>query len=158
MTSTLQMALLLFAVLVVVAIAARRLDIAPSILLVVAGVGLALIPLVAKVGTRAGTCAAGRFAAADLFGGRANELAGIPLQSQTDRLVCGWMRHLHRMRHRVRRALALGPAAGRRIRAGAQSLRRPMWSRLLQSRAALVFPGVLLSFSKAKALPMTPRP
>lgn len=44
MTSTLQMALLLFTVLVVVAIAARRLDIAPSILLVVAGVGLALIP------------------------------------------------------------------------------------------------------------------
>src|SRR5271166_1622044 len=44
MTSTLQMALLLFAVLVVVAIAARRLDIAPSILLVVAGVVLALIP------------------------------------------------------------------------------------------------------------------
>jgi CPA1 family monovalent cation:H+ antiporter len=38
------MALLLFAVLVVVAVAARRLDIAPSILLVVAGVGLALIP------------------------------------------------------------------------------------------------------------------
>jgi CPA1 family monovalent cation:H+ antiporter len=38
------MALLLFAVLVVVAIAARRLDIAPSILLVVAGVVLALIP------------------------------------------------------------------------------------------------------------------
>jgi monovalent cation/hydrogen antiporter len=44
MTSTLQMALLLFAVLVAVAIAARRLDIAPSILLVVAGVVLALIP------------------------------------------------------------------------------------------------------------------
>jgi monovalent cation/hydrogen antiporter len=44
MTSTLQMALLLFAVLVAVAIAARRLDIAPSILLVVAGVGLALVP------------------------------------------------------------------------------------------------------------------
>lgn len=44
MTSTLQMVLLLFAVLVAVAIAARRLDIAPSILLVVAGVVLALIP------------------------------------------------------------------------------------------------------------------
>jgi CPA1 family monovalent cation:H+ antiporter len=49
MTSTLQMALLLFAVLVVVAIAARRLDIAPSILLVVAGVGLALIPRLPKL-------------------------------------------------------------------------------------------------------------
>ncbi|HXW23050.1 MAG TPA: Na+/H+ antiporter [Rhodomicrobium sp.] len=49
MTPTLQMALLLFAVLVVVAIAARRLDIAPSILLVVAGVGLALIPGLPKL-------------------------------------------------------------------------------------------------------------
>ena len=49
MTSTLQMALLLFAVLVVVAIAARRLDIAPSILLVAAGVGLALIPRLPKL-------------------------------------------------------------------------------------------------------------
>jgi len=43
------MALLLFAVLVVVAIAARRLDIAPSILLVIAGVGLALMPGLPKL-------------------------------------------------------------------------------------------------------------
>ena len=44
MAPTLHISLLLFAVLVAVAIAARRLDIAPSILLVVAGAGLALIP------------------------------------------------------------------------------------------------------------------
>ncbi len=44
MAQTLHIALLLFTVLVAVAIAGRRLDIAPSILLVVAGVGLALIP------------------------------------------------------------------------------------------------------------------
>ncbi len=44
MAPTLHTALLLFTVLVAVALAARRLDIAPSILLVVAGVGLALIP------------------------------------------------------------------------------------------------------------------
>ncbi len=49
MTSTLYMALLLFAVLAGVAIAARRLDVAPSILLVVAGVGLALIPRLPKL-------------------------------------------------------------------------------------------------------------
>src|SRR6201996_3938183 len=36
--------LLLLAVLVIVAVVARRLDIAPSILLVVAGIGLALAP------------------------------------------------------------------------------------------------------------------
>jgi CPA1 family monovalent cation:H+ antiporter len=44
MTATIQIILLLLAVLVVVAIAARRLHTAPSILLVVAGIALAIIP------------------------------------------------------------------------------------------------------------------
>src|SRR5215467_6528582 len=44
MTATIQTLLLLVAVLVVVAIVARRFKIAPSILLVVAGIVLALIP------------------------------------------------------------------------------------------------------------------
>jgi monovalent cation/hydrogen antiporter len=44
MTATIHMALLLFAVLVVVAIIARRFNVAPPILLVIAGVGLALVP------------------------------------------------------------------------------------------------------------------
>ena len=44
MTATMQTLLLLLAVLVVVAVAARRLNTAPSILLVVAGIGLALTP------------------------------------------------------------------------------------------------------------------
>src|SRR3954463_13863972 len=44
MTATLQTLLLFLAVLVVVAVAARRLNTAPSILLVIAGIVLALIP------------------------------------------------------------------------------------------------------------------
>jgi CPA1 family monovalent cation:H+ antiporter len=44
MAATFQIVLALLAVLVVVAVAARKLNIAPSILLVVAGVGLALVP------------------------------------------------------------------------------------------------------------------
>ncbi len=44
LSPAIQMALLLFTVLVLVAIVARRLDIAPSILLVIAGAGLALVP------------------------------------------------------------------------------------------------------------------
>src|SRR6204780_5938651 len=44
MTATIQTILFLLAVLVVVAVAARRLNIAPSILLVVAGIALAAIP------------------------------------------------------------------------------------------------------------------
>src|ERR1700678_2188692 len=44
MTATIQTILLLLAVLVVVAVVARRLNTAPSILLVIAGIALALIP------------------------------------------------------------------------------------------------------------------
>ena len=44
MTATIQTLLLFLAVLVVVAVAARRLNTAPSILLVIAGIGLALTP------------------------------------------------------------------------------------------------------------------
>src|SRR5215218_7402325 len=44
MTATIETMLLLLAVLVVVAIVARRLDTAPSILLVIAGIALALVP------------------------------------------------------------------------------------------------------------------
>src|ERR1700761_4045433 len=44
MAATIQTILLLLAVLVVVAVVARRLNIAPSILLVVAGIALAIIP------------------------------------------------------------------------------------------------------------------
>ena len=44
MTATVQLLLLLLSVLVAVAILARRLNVAPSILLVIAGIGLALIP------------------------------------------------------------------------------------------------------------------
>jgi CPA1 family monovalent cation:H+ antiporter len=44
MTTTIQILLLLLAVLVVVAVVARRLDVAPPILLVIAGITLALVP------------------------------------------------------------------------------------------------------------------
>ena len=44
MTATIQTLLLLIAVLVVVAVVARRFNTAPSILLVIAGIALALIP------------------------------------------------------------------------------------------------------------------
>src|SRR4051812_18112247 len=49
MTTTIQILLLLLAVLVVVAILARRLNVAPSILLVIAGIALALIPGLPRV-------------------------------------------------------------------------------------------------------------
>ncbi len=55
MTATIQILLLLLAVLVAVAILARRLNVAPSILLVVAGIGLAAHVVLAVVVRRAVT-------------------------------------------------------------------------------------------------------
>jgi monovalent cation/hydrogen antiporter len=49
MEATIQTLLLLLAVMVVVAVAARRINTAPSILLVIAGIGLALIPGLPKI-------------------------------------------------------------------------------------------------------------
>jgi CPA1 family monovalent cation:H+ antiporter len=49
MTETIQIVLLLLVVMVVVAVAAQRLKLAPSILLVIAGIGLALIPRLPSV-------------------------------------------------------------------------------------------------------------
>src|SRR5580658_7005320 len=49
MTATIQIILLLLAVLVVVAVVARRLNTAPSILLVIAGIVLALVPGLPRV-------------------------------------------------------------------------------------------------------------
>ncbi len=87
MTATIQTILLLLAVLVVVAIVARRLNIAPSILLVIAGIALALIPGLPRIELDAGTGAARHPAAADLFGRRRHELARIPLQPAPDHAV-----------------------------------------------------------------------
>src|SRR5208283_1169465 len=50
MAATMQTILFLLAVLVVVAIVARRLNTAPSILLVVAGIGVALVPGLPRIG------------------------------------------------------------------------------------------------------------
>jgi Na+/H+ antiporter len=49
MTATMQTLLFMLAVLAAVAVAARRLNIAPSILLVIAGIGMALVPGLPKV-------------------------------------------------------------------------------------------------------------
>jgi monovalent cation/hydrogen antiporter len=49
MAATLQTLLLLLAVMVIVAIGARRINVAPTILFVIAGIGLALIPGVPRI-------------------------------------------------------------------------------------------------------------
>src|SRR5215813_8089796 len=49
MAATLQTLLLLLAVMVIVAIVSRRINVAPTILLVIAGIGLALVPGVPRI-------------------------------------------------------------------------------------------------------------
>lgn len=49
MTAIMQTLLFMLAVLAAVAVAAKRLDVAPSILMVVAGIGIALVPGLPKV-------------------------------------------------------------------------------------------------------------
>ncbi len=74
---------------------AKRLNLAPSILLVVAGVGMALVPGSAEHPAGAGTGAAGLPAAVDLFGRRRDELARIQVQPAADRAACLRLRGVH---------------------------------------------------------------
>ena len=59
MTATIQTLLLLLAVLAVVAVVARRLNTAPSILLVVAGIALALVPGLPRSSSPPNWCCSG---------------------------------------------------------------------------------------------------
>ena len=58
MTAIMQTLLFMLAVLAAVAVAAKRLNIAPSILLVVAGIGMALVPGLptSRAGARSSCC------------------------------------------------------------------------------------------------------
>src|SRR3954454_12136017 len=81
MTATIQTLLLLLAVLVVVAVGARRLNIAPSILLVIAGCAHAR-PAAHRAGARTGP--ARHPAPAHLLGRGRHELARVPVQPAPD--------------------------------------------------------------------------
>ena len=56
MTAIAQTILFMMAVLAAVAVAAKRLHVAPSILLVIAGIGMALVPGLPKVNWRPNWC------------------------------------------------------------------------------------------------------
>ena len=84
MEAKFQIFLILLAVLAGIALLARRLNVAPSILLLLAGIALALRAGPADDRAAAGTGAAGGPAAADLFGQRRHELARIQLQPAAD--------------------------------------------------------------------------
>ena len=68
MEAKFQIFLILLAVLAGTALLARRINVAPAILLLLAGIALAFVPGMPVAGTAARTGAAGGAAAADLFG------------------------------------------------------------------------------------------
>ncbi len=79
MTVTIQTILLLLAVLVIVAVVARRLNIASSILLVAAGIALALIPGLPRIELAPELVLLGILPPLIVFGRRRHELAGISI-------------------------------------------------------------------------------
>ena len=118
MTVTIQVIVLLLAVLAGVAVLARRLNTAPSILLVIVGVVLALIPGLPRGSARAGIRPAGPAAADHLRGRRLDELARVPLQPPADRAAGVRMRDVHHLRGRGRGPLAVRLAVGGGLPAG----------------------------------------
>ena len=152
MVATLETLLLLLAVLVAVAIASRRLNIAPSILLVIAGVGLALDTRAAAHRPGAGTGAARDAAAADLFGRGRHELARVSLQSAPDHTAGGRLPSSSRRARLPRRPLAAGHAAGLWASCSVRSSRRPMWLRRSPIARPLGLPRRLLVVLEGEGL------
>ena len=105
MEAKFQIFLILLAVLAGTALLARRINVAPAILLLLAGIALAFVPGMPSRGIAAGAGAAGGIAAADLFGQRRHELARIQIQSAPDHPAVGRLRDFHGLRGRRRDAL-----------------------------------------------------
>ena len=126
MIATIETILLLLAMLVAVAIVARRLNTAPSILLVVAGIALALLPGLPRIVLAPELVLLRPSAAADLFGRRRHELARISLQPAADHAAGVRLRAVHQRRRGSGGAFCPWHAAGRSASCSAPSWRRPM--------------------------------
>ena len=118
MEAKFQIFLILLAVLAGTALLARRINVAPAILLLLDRHRARLRAGHAAAGIAARTGAAGGAAAADLFGERRHELARIQIQPAPDHPAVGRLRDLHRLRGRRRDALSDRAALGRRLPAG----------------------------------------
>ena len=156
MTATIQILLFLLAVLVLVAVVAQRLKTAPSILLVIAGIALALVPGLPPVELAPELVLLVHAAAADLFGRRVDELARVPLQPAADHAAGLRLRGVHHLRGRGRDALPARLAMGRRPSCSAPSSRRRTWWRRSPSRGGSACRAACWWCWKAKASPTTP--
>ena len=125
MEAKFQIFMILLAVLAGTALLARRINVAPAILLLLAGIALAFVPGMPAVELPPEVVLLRGAAAADLFGQRRHELARVQIQPPADHPAVGRLRRLHRLHSRRRDALpdraALDsgvPAGGHRRAAG----------------------------------------
>ena len=105
MEADFQIFLILLAVLAGTTLLARRVDIAPAILLLLAGTALAFVPGMPPLELPPELVLLAGVAAADLFGGRRDELARIQIQPASHQPARGRLRDLHRVRGRRGHAL-----------------------------------------------------
>ena len=140
MTAIVQIVLFMLAVLVLVAVVAQRLNIAPSILLVVAGIGMALIPGLPPIELAPELVLLVLLPPLIYSAGVVDELARIPLQPAADHAARLRLRRVHHLRGRRRGALSARLAMGRSASCSAPSSRRRTWWRRSPSRAGSALP------------------
>ena len=113
MTATIQIFVLLLAVLAAVAVLARRLGTAPSILLVIAGIVLALIPGLPRVQLAPEFVLLVLLPPIIYSAGRFDELARVPLQPAADRAAGLRLRGVHDLRGRGQPSTGCSVGRGR---------------------------------------------
>ena len=117
MTATIQIVLFLLAVLVLVAVVAQRLKTAPSILLVVAGIALALVPGLPPVELAPELVLLVLLPPLIYSAGVSMSWREFRFNLRADHAARLRLRGVHHLRGRRRRALSARLAMGRRLRA-----------------------------------------
>ncbi len=146
----------MMAVLAAVAVAAKRLNIAPSILLVVAGIGMALIPGLPKIALAPELVLLVFLPPLIYSAGVAMSWREFKFNLRPIALLAFGCVHLHHLRGGGRRALSARLSTGRSASCSAPSSRRPTpWRRSTIARGSACRAG-WSSSSKAKASPTTP--
>ena len=158
MAATIQTILLLLAVLVVVAIVARRLNTAPSILLVIAGIGLALAPGLPRIELAPELVLLGILPPLIYSAGVAMSWREFRFNLRPIALLAFGCVVFTTCAVAALCALAARHAAGHRLSCSAPSSRRPTRSRRWRSSAVSACRAGLSSCWRAKVSPMTPRP
>ena len=122
MTETFQILILLMVVISAVAVVARRLDVPPAVLLVITGVGLALVPGLPTLQLAPDLVLVLVLPPVIYWSAVEDELAGIPIQPPPDYTAGFGLRRVHDGRSRRGDLLAVGLSMAGRLRFGRNRL------------------------------------